>query len=438
MSVTPGMNPRISCDPAPRPLPHSKRFSVRWSSMATFSATFTGWLTWASGLKIPEPRWIRSVACARYPRNTSLAERCEYSSRKWCSDAQAYLKPDRSAWMTYSVSSISALCSASGSVSARLPTYPCTKSPNSKEVHRPQSVSDTPVSDTPSDFLICRRLWHRAHTPSIADGRSDLPSDDGDPGEPPAVDHERLPGDVRGVGGGQEERERRHLLRPPDPAQRDDLAVEPVEPPGGLLAVRRRVQDGRVGHRGVHGTRAHGVDPDTARCQLQRGDPGEPEDRVLGGRVGTHPRHPGHPGVGGGVDDRAAVGQDRRHGPDAEEAADLVDVHDLHELVEGGVEKGVEAQDAGVVDEPVDPAVLLDDGLYRPPPVGLLTHIQVDVQRPDLLGERLALLVQHIAHDDLGALLPEQPGLLLALPARRAGDEDDTSVQLAHAVTPQT
>ena len=28
---------------------------------------------------------MRSVLCARYPRNTSLAERCEYSSRKWCS-----------------------------------------------------------------------------------------------------------------------------------------------------------------------------------------------------------------------------------------------------------------------------------------------------------------------------------------------------------------
>ncbi len=65
MSVMPGRNPRISCEPAPRPLPNSKRLPLRWSSMATFSATFTGWLTWASGLKIPEPRWIRSVACAR-------------------------------------------------------------------------------------------------------------------------------------------------------------------------------------------------------------------------------------------------------------------------------------------------------------------------------------------------------------------------------------
>ncbi len=26
--------------------------------MATFSATFTGWLTCASGLKMPEPRWM--------------------------------------------------------------------------------------------------------------------------------------------------------------------------------------------------------------------------------------------------------------------------------------------------------------------------------------------------------------------------------------------
>lgn len=65
MSVMPGMKPRISWDPAPRPEPNSKRLPVRWSSMATFSATFTGWLTGARGLKMPEPRWMRSVAWAR-------------------------------------------------------------------------------------------------------------------------------------------------------------------------------------------------------------------------------------------------------------------------------------------------------------------------------------------------------------------------------------
>lgn len=46
-----------------------------------------------------------------------------------------------------------------------------------------------------------------------------------------------------------------------------------------------------------------------------------------------------------------------RDGLDAEEAADLVDLHDLEELVQRGVDEGVEAQDARVVDQPVDPPV---------------------------------------------------------------------------------
>src|SRR6201999_2785317 len=40
MSVIPGRKPRISWEPAPRPLPNSNRLPERWSSMATFSATF--------------------------------------------------------------------------------------------------------------------------------------------------------------------------------------------------------------------------------------------------------------------------------------------------------------------------------------------------------------------------------------------------------------
>ena len=38
---------------------------VTWSSIATRSATFAGWFTCGSGLKMPEPMWMRSVACAR-------------------------------------------------------------------------------------------------------------------------------------------------------------------------------------------------------------------------------------------------------------------------------------------------------------------------------------------------------------------------------------
>ena len=60
-----GRKARISWLPAPLPVPNSKRPSERWSSIATRSATFAGWFTCGSGLKIPEPRWIRSVARAR-------------------------------------------------------------------------------------------------------------------------------------------------------------------------------------------------------------------------------------------------------------------------------------------------------------------------------------------------------------------------------------
>ncbi len=33
--------------------------------MATRSATLAGWFTWGSGLKMPEPRWMRLVEWAR-------------------------------------------------------------------------------------------------------------------------------------------------------------------------------------------------------------------------------------------------------------------------------------------------------------------------------------------------------------------------------------
>ena len=65
VSVMPGRKPRISWLPAPRPVPNSNRPLERWSSIATRSATLAGWFTWGSGLKMPEPMWMRSVAWAR-------------------------------------------------------------------------------------------------------------------------------------------------------------------------------------------------------------------------------------------------------------------------------------------------------------------------------------------------------------------------------------
>ena len=45
----------------PRPVPNSNRPLLRWSSIDTRSATRAGWFTGGVRLKIPEPRWIRSV-----------------------------------------------------------------------------------------------------------------------------------------------------------------------------------------------------------------------------------------------------------------------------------------------------------------------------------------------------------------------------------------
>ena len=46
-------------------MPNSMRPSLRWSIIATRSATRAGWFTGGVMLKIPEPRWMRSVTPAR-------------------------------------------------------------------------------------------------------------------------------------------------------------------------------------------------------------------------------------------------------------------------------------------------------------------------------------------------------------------------------------
>ncbi len=69
-------------------------------------------------------------------------------------------------------------------------------------------------------------------------------------------------------------------------------------------------------------------------------------------------------------------------------------------------------------------------------PVVLPAHVEMDVPRADLLGEGLALVVEDVGDDHPCALGGEQPGLLLALAARGAGDDDDPSVELAHVRPP--
>ena len=82
-------------------MPSSKRPPDRWSSIAVCSATRAGWFTGGVMFLMPVPMWMRSVCPAMKPRNDSFADRCEYSSRKWCSVAQVYLKPARSAALVH-------------------------------------------------------------------------------------------------------------------------------------------------------------------------------------------------------------------------------------------------------------------------------------------------------------------------------------------------
>src|SRR5436190_18572581 len=91
------LNVAISCEPAPRPVPNSKRPSLRWSSIATRSALRTGWFTRGDRLKMPELRWMYDVRAAQYAMNTSLADVWLYSVSAWCSETQTYFQLFRSA-----------------------------------------------------------------------------------------------------------------------------------------------------------------------------------------------------------------------------------------------------------------------------------------------------------------------------------------------------
>ena len=78
------------------------------------SAVRAGWLYGGGAWRMPWPRRMRLVRAAQAARNTSGAEQCEYSSRKWCSTAQATSMPTSSATSTCSIASAISRCSEPG------------------------------------------------------------------------------------------------------------------------------------------------------------------------------------------------------------------------------------------------------------------------------------------------------------------------------------
>ena len=109
------LKPRNSMRVALSPMPSSARPCDTRSSMPTASAVRAGWLYSGITWRMPKPTRMRSVLAASADRNTSDAEQCEYSSRKWCSTAQAWWMPNRSASSTCSMASCTRRISAPSS-----------------------------------------------------------------------------------------------------------------------------------------------------------------------------------------------------------------------------------------------------------------------------------------------------------------------------------
>src|SRR5712692_2009422 len=111
-------------------------------------------------------------------------------------------------------------------------------------------------------------------------------------------------------------------------------------------------------HGGAQKSRAHGVDCDIHGADLFGQRLGEPDHRELGGAIGRYSGSAGFTRYGGDVDDAAlaSLGQFGNGRLAAEEDALDVDLHGLVPLCLGGFHYRTHSDDAGVVDEDIDPA----------------------------------------------------------------------------------
>ena len=149
-------------------------------------------------------------------------------------------------------------------------------------------------------------------------------------------------------------------------------AAPPRRPRGGLASgIVLFGHPGLIQRRPRH-PRRHRVDPHPVRGQLQRGAPGQRQQRPLGGAVDAHLLDPDRGQPRGDVDDRPSpVGPHRRrrllqHRQRGEE----VDLEDLARLRHRHRDQLAGVVEGGVVDEHVEPPVRaerrLDDPGRRP------------------------------------------------------------------------
>ena len=238
-------------------------------------------------------------------------------------------------------------------------------------------------------------------------------------GGEPAVDDDLGAVDERAVVGGQ-------------PAHGGGDVVGPAEPSDGNLgevAVPVEVLE-LVAHRHLrdHGTGAHGVDAHTEGPELDRRDLGEPTEGELAGRVGGQAMAADEPADRGDVDDRTGAAAGALVQPeerlDAVQRADDVDVEGVTELLDRHLRQGGGPEDAGVVDQHVEPTVAATHDVGDAGPRTRVGDVELDLMRRagHLLGEG-DVAGDHrgpAAHTSLGDGRAESPA--------GAGDEDDLAV----------
>lgn len=129
----------------------------------------------------------------------------------------------------------------------------------------------------------------------------------------------------------------------------------------------------------------HGVDPDALGSEFSGEGTGESNNASLGGHVGAHGRGPGMKGDGGEVDDGTAFGHVALGSLGGEKVrAEIAG----EEVIPLGRRHGGESDPGipgGIVDEDMDLAVALLDGINPAMDLGFL--VQIDAGEPDGFSE---------------------------------------------------
>jgi predicted amidohydrolase YtcJ len=267
---------------------------------------------------------------------------------------------------------------------------------------------------------------------TIADGRIIYPYNDSGACPGPvlreqlaAVHGQADPGDVTGLGGGEEHHGGHDVIDPRDRAERN-----PRLP--GRAGVRVRGE--ACGHRGEHRTRRHRVDPDPGRGQLDRRGPGQRVDRGFGGLVvpKARGRLPGPDRAH--VDDRApdpVHAHVRAERPCHQERAAQVDPDAPVEHLDRQVgQRAAATGQARVIHQHVD----AHPGLVQPGCRGghrrLVGDVELKVTRPERVRGRPAAGRVQVRDQHLVTPRTERRGDPVADSARTTGDENHAHVLL--------